>query len=73
MRLWQLQSRSGRWTECVLTESADGRFQLTVLHEGAVAATEIYQDGAQAQQRARIMNQALVAEGWSPRRAPGAG
>jgi hypothetical protein len=64
-RIWQLLSEGGTLTECHLDRIHGGAHQLTIFHNGSVAASETYASEVQARARAWELNRALVARGWS--------
>ena len=63
--LWNLVSESGRVTECHLGVTAAGDHQLAILHDGIVAATEVYGTAALARARAWALHRALLGRGWA--------
>jgi hypothetical protein len=64
-RVWQLVSETGTPTECRVDHDDGGVHQLTIVHNGSVAALETYTSAVQARWRAWELNRALVARGWS--------
>lgn len=73
MRVWQLLSETGTPTECCLEPQDEGAHELTILHNGSVAAREVYASELQARSRAMELNRALLARGWSDAPESGAG
>ena len=68
-RIWQLTSEAGNCTECHLNRISDGLHRITIVHNGAVAASEVYDSEVLARTRAWDLNRRLLTCGWAQRRA----
>jgi hypothetical protein len=67
--IWQLTSETGNCTECHLNRVSDGLHRITILHNGAVVASEAYDSERLARAGAWELNRRLLTRGWSERRA----
>ena len=68
-RIWQLTSEAGNCTECHLNQISDGLHRMTIIHNGAVVASEVYDSDLLARARALELNRRLLRRGWSEVRA----
>jgi hypothetical protein len=69
IHVWQLTSETGSCTECHLNRVSDGLHRVTILHNGIVVASEIYDSELLARTGAHELNRRLLNCGWRERRA----
>jgi PHD/YefM family antitoxin component YafN of YafNO toxin-antitoxin module len=65
VRVWELISETGTSTQCHVQRCGEERHEVTITHNGSLAAVEVHASEFQAHARARELNRALLARGWS--------